>query len=256
MPDYRYSQRQPRAPDGENPYWVSFSDIMAGLLVIFILSLVALMIQLHEQTTRKKELQERIEQALAALARIESERETILTEIKSDLRDAGIEVTVADNGSVLRIPDRQIAFKPGEFAVPADQGVTVAQLGNVLLEAIRSKDRNQNISTIFIEGHTDSVPFNRSELGNWGLSANRAIAVWKYWTEDPGTAAKLLDLKNKAGKPLFSVSGYADTRRVRSVEETKEDFRANRRIDIRFTMRATESSDLKKLIEDLKNEGD
>ena len=32
----------------ENPYWMSFSDIMSGLLVIFILASTALMLQLLE----------------------------------------------------------------------------------------------------------------------------------------------------------------------------------------------------------------
>ena len=41
---------QPANPvDEENPYWMSFSDIMSALLVIFILAAVALMVQLMEK---------------------------------------------------------------------------------------------------------------------------------------------------------------------------------------------------------------
>ena len=32
--------------DDENPYWISFSDIMAGLLVIFILASLVLILEL------------------------------------------------------------------------------------------------------------------------------------------------------------------------------------------------------------------
>ncbi|MDU3956382.1 MAG: chemotaxis protein MotB, partial [Pseudomonas aeruginosa] len=34
--------------DEENPYWMSFSDIMSALLVIFILASVILILQLME----------------------------------------------------------------------------------------------------------------------------------------------------------------------------------------------------------------
>lgn len=37
--------------DEENPYWISFSDIMAALLIIFVLAAVALVLEL----TQKKE---------------------------------------------------------------------------------------------------------------------------------------------------------------------------------------------------------
>jgi hypothetical protein len=39
------------------------------------------------------------------------------------------------------------------------------------------------------------------------------------------------------GQKLFSVSGYASTRRVNTMEATPEDKAQNRRIDIRFTVK-------------------
>ena len=43
----------------------------------------------------------------------------------------------------------------------------------------------------------------------------------------------LKQLKNAVGNPIFSCSGYADTRPVTTDEERKAE---NRRIDLRFTM--------------------
>ena len=42
-------------------------------------------------------------------------------------------------------------------------------------------------------------------------------------------------MKNKNGEPLFSCSGYADTRPI-SGNDTEEGRQENRRIDLRFTM--------------------
>ena len=43
------SSRSGAPVDEENPYWISFSDIMAGLLVIFVLAAVALILELEQK---------------------------------------------------------------------------------------------------------------------------------------------------------------------------------------------------------------
>ena len=48
---------------------------------------------------------------------------------------------------------------------------------------------------------------------------------------------------NRAGQPLFSVSGYSATRPVNTQQLTEDELRANRRIDIRFTIRRPDSAD-------------
>ena len=52
----RWRTTRPVSVDEENPYWMSFSDIMSALLVIFILAAVILILQLME---KQKEIDER-----------------------------------------------------------------------------------------------------------------------------------------------------------------------------------------------------
>lgn len=114
---------------------------------------------------------------------------------------------------------------------------------------------------MFIEGHTDAVP-NSALMGNWGLSTYRAISLWNHWTEDPGACSGLTGLRTiasneaKKTKPLISVSGYGETRptdsSARQAPETPTADRAlgvsaDRRIDIRFTLAASEKTDLENL---------
>jgi hypothetical protein len=54
-------------------------------------------------------------------------------------------------------------------------------------------------------------------------------------------------LKNANGKNLFSVSGYAATRRYQEIEETPEQRAKNRRIDIRFTIKRPTILELEKI---------
>jgi flagellar motor protein MotB len=115
------------------------------------------------------------------------------------------------------------------------------------------------LDTVFIEGHTDSVPNNR-EMGNWGLSTYRAISLWKFWTETPGQLSELKRLHTipidpaQNPKPLISVSGYADTRSTHGLIDGKglrEDRPEDRRIDIRFTLVSSEKKDLEELHKNL-----
>jgi flagellar motor protein MotB len=247
-----FGKNVPTESETENPYWISFSDIMAGLLAIFILTLVTLMIQLHYQIAITKETQKKVEQALEELSRVNEIRKDLLEEIQADLLRKNIKVEIRENNSVLRIPDDQLYFKSGEYYIPKEKTTLVDEVGSVLEKALNKKERMQFIDTIFIEGHTDSRPYRKQEMGNWGLSSYRSIAIWKFWTETPGKQISFTEMKNKNGKNMFSVSGYADTRRVELDEDTASKRKRNRRIDLRFTMKTPDTGDLKKLLEEFK----
>jgi flagellar motor protein MotB len=245
----------PCAHEDENPYLLSFADIMAGLLAIFILALIALMIRLDQQADLAQQTRVEVTQALAELARIEEMRREMLEEVKLKLDTHDVRVEISDNHSVLRIPDTQLHFTSGSYDIPTDKYAALELIGTVLDDALRHSGRLQFIETIFIEGHTDSQPMRYSEMGNWGLSSYRAIAVWKFWTETPGNLKSFLRLHNRQGKPLFSVSGYADTRRLIMPDGDADSRQRNRRIDLRFTMRTPVTGDLMDLLQRFKDAG-
>lgn len=60
----------------------------------------------------------------------------------------------------------------------------------------------------------------------------RAISLWQFWSSELPEAARLNRLNNQDGDPLFSVSGYGETRPVNDQQSSEEDYRLNRRIDI------------------------
>jgi flagellar motor protein MotB len=241
--------------EDENPYLLSFADIMAGLLAIFILALITLMIRLDQQADLAEQTRAEVHKALTELARIEEMRREMLEEVKLKLDAHNVRVEISDNHSVLRIPDTQLHFASGSYQIPSDKHASLHLIGEVLEDALRRAGRLQFIETIFIEGHTDSQPMTYAEMGNWGLSAYRAVAVWKFWTETPGNLKVFLRLRNRQGKPLFSVSGYADTRRLITPDIDAETRQQNRRIDLRFTMRAPVTGDLMDLLEQFKAAG-
>ncbi|MFY7897912.1 MAG: hypothetical protein ACOVOP_02505 [Candidatus Planktophila sp.] len=283
----------------ENPFLLSFSDLMASLLAIFILALVVMMIQLHLQKRKLEEdrrnivvIREQYEKMLKEKEALENERkrirlvldelrkslneiettqgevaaalegvdlrqkslESMLLAIQKDLHQQGIKVLVAENGSVLRIPEDALSFKLSEYSIQDQFKNSADIIGSTLLKYLQTEANRKLLDTVFIEGHTDSVP-NRKEMGNWGLSTYRAISLWLHWTETPGNLKELKNLKTSVRedgaieRPLLSTSGYADTRpadlaKLGLAHPIEIGNSADRRIDVRFTLASSEKKDL------------
>jgi len=231
--------------DEENPYWLSFSDLMSALLVVFILASVVLIIEL---TQTQKIIQRDIEE----LRNAQHARKQILYEIKEELASQNIKVEVTDNDTVLRIPENTLTFKSGHEEIPDTEKImkAVTAIGLALHQAINKPFNDTNrtmrfkyLDTVFIEGHTDSVPSKRIK-GNWGLSTYRAISLWEYWEKHLDIVPSFNDMVNAYDQKLFSVSGYAASRRVQTVEDTSDQRRRNRRIDLRFTVKRPSIAEL------------
>lgn len=237
--------------DEENPYWISFSDLMSALLVVFILAAVALIIELTE--TQKK-----IEEDIEQLRNAERARKNILHEIKDELAKKNIIVAIADNETILRIPEKTLSFESNSYEIPPNEELrrSIEMIGLALHKAINkpfdiqknSLKRFEYLDTIFIEGHTDGRPSTRIK-GNWGLSSYRAISLWEFWNENLMVQPPFVEMENAFEQKLFSVSGYAASRRLNIIEETPEQRIKNRRIDIRFTVKRPSISQLEDIVD-------
>lgn len=262
-----------KAGEGENPFLLTFSDFMASLLAIFILVLIVTLIELEKKkdaisVTRAKVIEslkgiQSIQATIARSLKGVSEREHalagMLAGIQEKLKERGIEVVLAENGTVLRIPEQQLQFASGDYRIQPAYFGSVNAIGQALLQAL-SKGENQTLlDTVFVEGHTDSQP-KSGEFGNRGLSTERAIWIWNFWTDKPGELSALKALRTLptdlkiAAKPLISVSGYADTRSTHGLldgQTLKNDRPEDRRIDIRFTLVSSEKQSLEGLQENV-----
>jgi flagellar motor protein MotB len=263
---FYHRSKSPNLGESENPFLLSFSDLMAGLLAIFILVLIVTLIELErrrEELRLSKEelieslegiqkLQDNVAKSLGGLSHKENSLAIMLDGIQRDLQKQGIKVVIAENARVLRIPEQELQFPIGGYRIPATYTHSANRIGHKLLKELQKPEFRSLLDTVFVEGHTDSIP-NYREMGNWGLSAHRAISLWKFWTEDPGEVAGLKALLTKpsdssqAPKPLISVSGYADTRSTHGILDGQgipNDRPEDRRIDLRFTISSSEKEDL------------
>ncbi len=245
-----FTRKDTPVPQSENPYWMSFSDMMSGMLIIFILICIALLYTLSQ-------IEDKVTQNIDELRESTRVRSVILSEIRDRLTDLGIKVEITDNDSVLRIPESSFHFETGSYEITKELQPTAEKIGRVLYTTISRDERWQYLDTVFVEGHTDSRDAPEYRKGNWELSAMRAISLWEFWISQPDYGEALKNLRSREGaggrtKYLFSVSGYAATRRVDEEEASEEGLRRNRRIDIRFTTRQPTIMDMERTIAPLR----
>lgn len=212
-------------------FWISYADVLSSLLIIILFITVYV---IYELMTTKRVVVESLDEITQA----EIIRREVLEEIKITLEQEGITVEVADNFSVLRIPETTLSFESNQYFIPVEMEADLGRIGEVLLNELMFENRSNYFDTIFIEGHTDIRP-SRRELGNWGLSTFRAISVWNFWIENVNRDFEILS--NNDGLKLFSVSGYGESRPSILVQRTEDDYMRNRRIDVRFTLRKPSS---------------
>lgn len=243
-------------------YLVSVSDIMAGLLFIFIITLVAFVIQFRDATDKKELEQEILEQEVEKkeqerevlkekveeLTNNRSIRKALLTDIEYLLRERGVEVEVDQELGVLRLTEKTVQFRQNQAVldeVPKQNLAIIAEVLAKLLPCYASLGKNLpsvcspktagKLEAVFIEGHTDNVPVKGVPDFNWQLSTRRAIATYQFIVAREPILSRLMNGDDQNPQLLFSVAGYAEQRPLVAYKEPTDDAR-NRRIDIRFIM--------------------
>ena len=210
----------------QDTFTVSISDLMSGLLAIFILVLSYFILNFS--------------QATAQLTQNDVTRAELLHFLQTELEREGIKVTVDDRHGILRISEG-VLFDVGLADVKPQGQIVIKKLGGALEVALNSEQFKGRVETIFIEGHTDNVPIVTEMFpSNWELSTKRAINTWLTMS---GANPNLTTILNDKGEIIFSVSGYSDTRPI-AENSTESGRRDNRRIDIRFSMAPPSEEDM------------
>lgn len=225
---------------------ISLSDLMAGLLFVFILIVLVFAFELNRATQAHKKV-------IDDYSNTQMIREGMLNMIRDKLIEAGItKVEINPETGVLSLPE-DILFPSGSTELRQEGLDNLAILARVMSEVLpcysgKSEDaapsdceggaHRGRLEAVFIEGHTDDVPVSAASRfrDNWDLSTARAIAVFNVLTTQRPDLDKLTSASSQL---LFSVSGYADRRPHRKSSSTSPvdgDRALNRRIDVRFIM--------------------
>lgn len=253
--------------EGEN-YFVSMTDIMVGLLFVFIIMLMTFALNYRERQDVSEEDIRRLRQAIAvvddrieAVRRVAETRARFLEQLERELVERGVRVQADTGSGVLRLPEA-ILFQSDRSELTPSGRAAIATLGDVLagvlpcyLGEVSSRPascpagQDVAIEAVFVEGHADASG-GATAVGlqrNWDLSVNRSTATYRELERHaPGVAA----LQNGRRERVFSVSGYGQFRPFAS-NDTAEGRAANRRIDLRFIMQTDQQRALREIRDEL-----
>lgn len=206
----------------EESYLASTSDLMIGLLFVFIVMVVVLSMQLTKG--------------------IPDPRSELIGAIDEGLRTRGLDLKVNPRSGTLSLP-ADVLFDQGSYQLKAGGVETLATIRSEINTAIKCylSDNITNpqcqkinpqralLETIYVEGHTDKAPVTKEGYNNWYLGLDRARSV--YYSLINGEMA---NYRNTSGQPIFGFSSYADERPADPAQP--DNFRLNRRVELRFVM--------------------
>lgn len=227
---------------GGQDYLASVSDLMSGLIFIFIITLAVFALRLAQAQQRTEEVQKKLSDSDAV-------RRRIVEQIESKLRESNVEVIVEPEHGVIHLSDQTIGFEIGMAEPRPEHESNVQTIAQVLLHVLRcyvvdpgmeeatlaecpAETGGSRVDTVMVEGHTDSHPIAPGfrYRDNLELSAARSAEILRrIELYQPG----LVSFKNDSGKSVLSVSGYGESRPLDPVNPMAA---FNRRIDIRFLM--------------------
>jgi chemotaxis protein MotB len=254
---------------GAEGYFASVSDLMVGILFVFLLMLSVFALNFrvaeHDQEVsrarfdiekaRADRVRELLEQAAAQLQQdIEASsnaRDRLLATLETTLSQRGIQVWVDRQAGILHLPG-DLLFDTLSATLGPRQRDSVGIVANALARILPCftpiTDRTQCgppnlpvLETVLVEGHTDRRPIGIAGTGfrdNDQLSTERALAVF---AELRRAQPSLDALRNADGSyPLLGVSGFGDRRPLPQAQgSTEADYGLNRRIDLRFLLART-----------------
>lgn len=157
----------------------SFTDLMTSIAVIFILLLCATLKDVKDEAeVEKKNVVEKVKQTL--VEKSESARTEILQNLKVELVEfatKGVvpQVDPKDSLAVLiMVPEGLLEFKVNSAEIPPAGISFLSKFVPKFTDTIYSKEYKDNISSIVVEGHTDS---SGDDALNLELSQRRSMAV-------------------------------------------------------------------------------
>lgn len=157
-----------KTADEENPYWVSFTDLMSGFMVIFIL--VSLFLFAKEEAKPQDPLKAKY----AELVNVFQEKFSAIPEIDVDTANAVIRFLITENEETTFF--LRAEREPTKYCEEVlDKFIPVFY--DELQKIKEMAQDSFNIREIRIEGHTDS---QGEYLYNLKLSSQRALKVQEY----------------------------------------------------------------------------
>lgn len=198
--------------EGESPFWISFSDLMSALMVLFLVVMAVTLISVTKDVTSTEQRKIQREKDIKELMATIRERSRDFPEVKVNESTHRI-----DLGDIVR-------FDSGRSDIQPAGARFLRRYVPLLLEAQASELGRKWIRRIVVEGFTDQ---DGTYLYNLGLSLDRSRRVVCVLFAPPAPdEVPLSDSQKRQIRDLFLVGGYS----FNSMKASKE---ASRRVELK-----------------------
>lgn len=179
--------------EAEKPFWISFSDLMTALMVLFLVVMgVALLAVTKNVTEREKKEEQHRKDVQAILDRFE----------EAAKHHDGVRVDRARG--VIDFGDRA-RFALGRFNLVAEQEAVLRQFVPEILRVADDELGKRVLKRVVVEGYTDKTG---SYLSNLNLSLQRSQRVLCAMFASTGPSL-LSEQQKESVRSLFLVGGYS-----------------------------------------------
>ncbi len=206
-------KRQSANDNEENIFWVTMSDLLLGLAIVFITLFVVAMTGFTQQTIQQQKIQMEVSE-----------------KIGEQLKKADVKAEIDEMTGDLNISDVEL-FELGSYVLSARGKKLLDKLAPIYINTIfADKELSEKIKYIVIQGHTDSHMFagvkskDEQFIRNMDLSLKRANAVADYMFKTNYNKQyadhfrKILVVEGKSFNEPIIVNGVEDYNKSRRVE--------------------------------------
>ena len=206
----------------ETNYWLSIGDLMASILMIFMLLFIVKTIETGRELRKKEEIIE----GFTGL------KKNIISKIQKDFEERGIKVDLDPQTGTIKIDDK-ILFNTGEYLLKPEGKKYLNEFVPIYINLLLNDEQvKKELSQIIIEGHTDDVG---SYIYNMELSQKRAFEVIKYIYDE------MPNFKGKEGlKSYITANGRSNIKVLRD-ESGNIDRDKSRRVEFQFKLKEDET---------------
>lgn len=216
----RAASRRGNREEGEKPFWISFSDLMTALMVLFLVALtVALLAITHDISEAERQKAEQAQEISAFLARLQAQVEQF----------PGVRL----RGNVIDFGDRA-RFDTNSHKLSDSQAALLRSFVPAVLELARDPLGEKWLKRIVVEGFADA---RGGYLHNLDLSLRRSERVMCALLLPASGPEALAEADRRQVRELFLVSGASFNALKSSAEES-------RRIELRLEFREPDEAPL------------
>lgn len=215
----------------ETNYWISFNDLMSGLLIIFILLFIYTMLDYTQDAEELESIQNELEETKQMVIELSSTRAKIISLLQEAFERENIDITVDANTGAIKLKEG-ILYDIGKSEIKEEGKLFLERFIPIYLHILlENQEIEGELAEIIIEGHTDNVG---SYLYNLNLSQDRAFNVVEFLLSDEFK----YDKKQKLQKYL-TANGKSYSNLI--YIDKKVDKESSRRVEFKFRLKEEET---------------